>query len=172
MALAAVVQKEAPTVGPRGEEPGDTVQGLIRYLQSSCCLRQRCPRWPWRSLEGVGTRKGTAHGRRCHSHPWVLRRLSGYSPRPCWAWLPASFHRRLPQALIPGRAGSPLGNGCGVEGTLCEPFVASFFTSVFTLTRWADWLWCYQEDVGDTLCTACGPVGLEVSPGVTIICAW
>lgn len=89
----------------------------------------------------------------------------------CWSWLPTSSHGCLLQALIPGCAESPQGSGCGVEG----PSVNSchfISTSVFTLIQWADWLWCHQEDVGNTLCTTCGHVGLEVIPGVTVICAW
>lgn len=38
------------------------------------------------------------------------------------------------------------------------------FASVFTLTQWAYWLWCHQEDVGDTLCTTCGHGGASSDP--------
>jgi hypothetical protein len=66
---------------------------------------------------------------------------------------------------------SPQGSRCGVEGhSVCPCRFIS--TSVFALTRWAAWLWCHQEDVGDTLCTTCGHVGREVIPGVTVIWAW
>lgn len=76
-----------------------------------------------------------------------------------------------PKPLSQDGLGVPEGAGAAWWGPSVSPcrFV---FTSVFTLTRWADWLWCHQEDVGDTLCTTCGPVGLEVSPEVTVICAW
>lgn len=38
------------------------------------------------------------------------------------------------------------------------------FASVFTLTQWAYWLWCHQEDVGDTLCTTCDHGGASSDP--------